>query len=244
MKPIFETKLGKLYQGDCLEVMRKLDLSNVSLVITDPPYNKISTNGGGIYNRKKSITHHLKIKEKELDKFEVNLFAEILYQRLSIFHAYIFTGRYDIVKWLNFAENKDLSYDLLVMVKKNPIPAYNNVYMSDREFIVFLREKGKCFFNKKLPDYNIYRGAKQIIIGFKKEKNSHPTQKPIQIIRDFIRVSSQEGDLILDPFLGSGTTAIACEELNRRWVGIEIDKEYCDIAIDRIKKVASQQKLF
>lgn len=71
----------------------------------------------------------------------------------------------------------------------------------------------------------------------------HPSQKPINLIEELINQYSKEYDMILDLFLGSGTTAIACERLNRRWIGIEISKKYCDIAVERIKKETAQYKL-
>jgi len=81
-------------------------------------------------------------------------------------------------------------------------------------------------------------------------KFKHPTQKPIKLIEYLLKICSNENNLILDPFLGSGTTAVACEQLNRRWIGIEINPEYCDIAKQRIeeeikiKKNKLKNKLF
>ena len=69
-----------------------------------------------------------------------------------------------------------------------------------------------------------------------KETRFHPTQKPVKLFRDIIRDFSEEGDLILDPFMGSGTTAIACKQLNRNFIGFEISKEYCDIARKRLSQ--------
>lgn len=77
-----------------------------------------------------------------------------------------------------------------------------------------------------------------------KEPIGHPTIKPLKIAERIIRCSSRERELVLDPFMGSGTTAVACERLGRRWVGIEVNEEYCEIAKQRIKKIASQRRLF
>ena len=69
-----------------------------------------------------------------------------------------------------------------------------------------------------------------------KERQNHPTQKPLDIIKRFVRVSSNEGNLVLDPFIGSGTTAVACKQLNRNFIGYEFNKGYCDIANDRLQQ--------
>ncbi len=76
-----------------------------------------------------------------------------------------------------------------------------------------------------------------------RQKNQyHPTEKPVSLLRNLVECNV--GDLILDPFIGSGTTAVACEKLNRQWIGIEISEKYCEIAAKRINAEASQGKLF
>ena len=74
--------------------------------------------------------------------------------------------------------------------------------------------------------------------------DQHPTEKPINLFGHFIELHSQKGEVILDPFLGSGTTAVACERLGRNWIGIEIDPEYCKIAEKRVAAERAQGKLF
>jgi site-specific DNA-methyltransferase (adenine-specific) len=77
-----------------------------------------------------------------------------------------------------------------------------------------------------------------------KGKNSHPTQKPVMLMEYLIKTYTKNSDVVLDFAIGSGTTAIACERLNRRWVGIEIEEKYCEIAAERIKAELQQGKLF
>ena len=88
-----------------------------------------------------------------------------------------------------------------------------------------------------------WQGMIQEKKGQYKELRVHPNQKPAGLFVAILRGYSAKNELTLDPYLGSGTTAIACERLNRRWIGIEISKEYCDIAVDRIKKETAQFKL-
>ena len=72
----------------------------------------------------------------------------------------------------------------------------------------------------------------------------HPQALPIDLTEEMIRLFTNEGDLVIDPFMGSGTTAVVCEKLNRRWVGVEIKNKYCNMIVDRIKKTGNQLKLF
>ncbi|GAH62591.1 unnamed protein product, partial [marine sediment metagenome] len=95
---------------------------------------------------------------------------------------------------------------------------------------------GKLTYNYSLgqaPDY----GFRPIVGNTTKEDGDrcHPTQKPISVVRKFIKYWSNEGNIILDPFLGSGTTAVTCIETDRNFIGIEINPEYCEIAEKRIK---------
>jgi len=95
--------------------------------------------------------------------------------------------------------------------------------------------------------FNFKNGIYEVIdipIITEKENTEHPTTKPLELIKNFVEISSNENDLVLDPFLGSGTTAVACEKLNRRWIGIEISKEYCDIAVKRIDAIKNQARLY
>ena len=80
-------------------------------------------------------------------------------------------------------------------------------------------------------------------IDFYKEERNHSTQKPLKLIERLVIASSNEGDIILDPFLGSGSTAIASKKLNRKFIGIEVDKEYCKFAEERLKKELAQKTL-
>lgn len=120
------------------------------------------------------------------------------------------------------------------MAKKNPIPAYNNHHLSDLEYIIMIREDNTYFSKHK----NIDDFRKWYLTSCK--QRTHPSQKDIDIIKKFIKVSSKENDVILDPFLGSGTTAIACMELNREFIGYEINEEYYNIALKRLGKYENQ----
>lgn len=120
------------------------------------------------------------------------------------------------------------------MSKRNPIPTKNNKYLSDKEYCIFIREGG-AYFNNDL-DYSKYYSVKQVNVTSNKY---HPTEKPLNFIKDLIRMSSRKNDIILDPFVGSGTTAVACKKTNRNFIGFEINRKYVDIANKRLAKIDS-----
>jgi len=125
----------------------------------------------------------------------------------------------------------NLSFDVLVLYKLNPVPAFNNSYMNDLEYIVFLRSKGAYFSSKE--GYKCYKKVFETTIGH--SNNVHPNQKPIELIKNLIKVSSDKNHLVMDCFMGSGTTGIACKEEGRPFVGFELIPEYVEMSNNRYK---------
>jgi DNA modification methylase len=230
MKPYYETENGKLYCGDYSKI---IDTIKYDLLYTDPPYLQMFQGGGSIAKkylyRKKSI--------KKISNFNPKEFLSLLQKNKA--HGYIWASKnlLDVyIKW--FKDNK-YSWDILIWDKINPIPAYNNSYLSNLEFCLFYRGKN-CYFNNNLKYKDYFKTMRDNVA---KNTHGHPTQKYLWMVIKAIRVSSQENETIFDPFMGSGTTAVACERYNRKWIGCEISKEYCDIAIKRIKQEREQLKL-
>jgi DNA modification methylase len=120
------------------------------------------------------------------------------------------------------------------MEKKNPMPRNRDRrYINACEFALVMVVKGsKWVFNRQSDKYdrNIMRTS--IVQG--KQRTKHPTQKPLNIITELIKRHTNENDLVLDPFMGSGTTGVACKNLNRDFIGVEKDKKYFKIAKERI----------
>lgn len=141
---------------------------------------------------------------------------------------YIFCNKTLIADYLNWAIKHNYKYDILVLIKQNPIPAYNLHYLNDLEYIIIIREGGTYFSKEK--DIDLYRKWYMTVC----KKHIHPAQKPLELIQKFIKVGSKEGDTVLDPFMGSGTTGIACTQLRRSFIGIETNNHYFNIAKDLI----------
>jgi len=214
IKPYYEEENITIYNGDCLEVMKELpsfphlygDKIGIELVLTDPPYGKKCDKGTGGYGNSwnRKYTDDW---DKAPDK---NVFNEIM--RISE-HQIIFGGNYFQLP---------ISNHWIIWDKKGDIK-FNNPF-ADCELIW-------TNFTKSIKKYTF---KQQGYIKDSKDSVYHPTQKPSELIRQLVQDYSEEGDTILDPFLGSGTTARACKDLGRKCIGIEISKEYCDIAVRRL----------
>lgn len=142
---------------------------------------------------------------------------------------------------MNYFESKNCFIDVLVWCKTNPVPTCNNKYLSDVEYCILAKEPGCKIYGTYETKHKYY-----ITPTNKEDKKlyKHPTIKPLQIIKNLIINSSKENDVILDCFMGSGTTGVACKQLNRKFIGVEINKEYFNIAKERIEKTNNQISLF
>ena len=140
---------------------------------------------------------------------------------------------------MSYFENLKMSTTLLVWQKANPIPLCNGKYINDSEFIVYVRGKNAPFNNE--ADTRLkYKIKKYPTVSAKLRK--HPTEKPISLLKDLIELHSFENNIILDPFMGSGSTGIACYDLKRNFVGFEIDEKYFSIAKERIGSLRGDKK--
>lgn len=212
---------------DCLEGMRKLPDKSVDLVVTDPPY-EIETRGAGMYKQadKKYVEELSEIK----DGFAPEILDEICRVEKKI-NAYFFCSQKQILPLLAyFVAGRGCNYNLLSWHKSNPIPACGNKYITDTEFILFFREKGVKVFGTVDTKHTYY--ITPLNVRDKKEYG-HPTIKPLNIVKNLIINSCPEGGIVLDPFMGSGTTAVAASELGFDYLGFEINPEYARLANSR-----------
>lgn len=221
----------KIAHGDCLSLMKKLPDNSIDLVVTDPPYDVHAGKGGGAFGNRSSF--------KEIDfmsnGFDKSILDELIRVMKKI-NIYIFCSQKQIPLLINyFAVENKCNWNLLTWHKTNPVPACKNKYLSDTEFIFFAREKG-------VPILGEYRTKKTYYVTplNTKEKKlyNHPTVKPQEILQNLIVNSSNENDIVLDPFMGSGSTGVAALNNKRRFIGIELNKEYVKTATDRIESVA------
>ena len=218
----------KLYKGDCLEVLKEIEDSSIDLICIDPPYEMVCGGGGGAFGKDKRNYHNEispmtnGISERVLDE---------LVRVMKCINIYIWCSKDQIGKFIHYFENKGAKTDLISWHKTNPVPTCNNTYLSDTEYLLFFRSKG-------VKVYGSYATKKKYYVTptNKEDKKiyKHPTIKPLNIIENLITNSSKENDTVLDCFLGSGTTGVACINTNRKFIGIELDNNYFDIASKRI----------
>ena len=214
MTPYYETELGKLYHGDCLEIMPHLE--PVDLVLTDPPY--------GIDYQSARRTDRAEWKPKIHGDHEFPLWVFDLKPSNALF------------VWCRWDNLKEIPTPKSFIVWDKCCHSMGDLkheFGRQWEAIAFYPQEQHHF--KRRP-VDIIRHPK-----ISPEKLLHPNEKPVGVYFPLLR--SHDG-IVLDPFLGSGTTAVACERLNRKWIGIEIEEKYCAIAKQRIENERKQRKLF
>lgn len=243
-------ELDRIYNEDCLQGMQRIPDGAVDCIITDPPY-ELENQGGGFWSKNEDPTqnhYNARGTRKGMDKLgdiKDGITDEVLDEMCRVMkniNIYIFCSQKQIQQYLDyFVTRKGCNWNLLAWHKTNPIPACGNKYLSDTEFILFFREKGvKVFgsYDTKRTFYVTLRNQEDNV------RYKHPTVKPLQIIRNFVVNSTEMGGVILDPFIGTGTTAVACLKENRRYIGFELNNGYFATAQQRIEECRSQPTLF
>jgi len=225
-----------LMLGDCLERMKEIPDGSVDLILADPPYyiSKKSnfSKGGGNSDKYGSISIDFGEWDKG-DGIDFNLLFTEFKRVLKINGTIIMF--FDIFKMesiKNIADKLKFKQPRIGFWNKtNTVPINSNInYLSNcREYFISFCKGKKGTFNSKY-DKGVYDYA---IVGGK-ERTKHPTQKPIGLMSDLIITNSNEGDLVLDCFMGSGTTGVAAKNLNRKFIGIEKDAGYFEIAKQRL----------
>ena len=223
-----------LRQGDCLELMKDIPDKSIDVVGTDPPYKIVQ---GGCTNKAVRLkgSNQEQLKKGTLfnnNSIKFNEWIPEVYRVLkNNSHCYIMSNDRNINELLNVCEKVGFKLlNILVWGKSKHSP--NRYYMKNCEFIVFLR-KGKA---KNINDM----GTKQLLLIDNVANKKHPSEKPIKLMEILIKNSSDEKDIVLDPFLGSGTTGVACVNTNRNFIGIELDEKYFNIAKERINSIVRE----
>ena len=225
--------INKITLGDCLQVMKQIPDNSVDLIVTDPPYLYKITGGCGKSSLKnlqkfKTGLNHIK------DGFDVDFVFSEFKRITKKFNLFCFCSNAQISEIMKWGEDNNYSTTLLVWNKYNAVPFANGTWRQDAEFIVHIREKGATFQGDSFLKRKVRKHSTVV------SKWGHPTEKPISIISDYIEIGSNENDLVLDPFSGSGTTALACHELKRNFIAIEKDQEYHRLSCERLKQVQAQ----
>ena len=248
-KPYYETKLGKLYHGDCLDIIPLIKTNSIHLTITSPPYNMRTRINNNKYSEREQKPHLSKKYEHFHDAHSIEKYYDFhkqaIQQMLRIsktvfWNISIVTGSKEAVFKLigNFSQNIK---DIFIWDKGFGEPAIHEAVANrSYEFIIIFENNG---IGRQFSNSNFKRGKMQDIWRLKKTKRFNKKNRAgFPELLPKIIIENWESNVVMDPFLGLGTTAVVCEYLNRRWIGIEIAKEYCDIAVKRIEQAVGRKK--
>lgn len=237
IKPYYQTELGKLYHGDCNEIMPLINPSDI--VIADPLYPKMK---GGLIHLDPHITRSKTIgSDCNVNLDWIPIAWESTKKGMLIFCSYHFVA--DIPKLI-----PSPPVNLLTWHKRNaPNPICNRPKYTTEFIWLFQKSPGLTWRNLETSMFDIPNltagcgSTGERILKCNNGPAAHPMQKPLLLYLQLLIIG---GKSVLDPFFGTGTTAIACERMNRRWIGIEIKEEYCEMAVKRVEHEKQQLQLF
>ena len=233
-----QNKGSKLLNADSFEYIRNIPDKSIDLILTDPPYNLSDYSTGNIKLPWRSeINNDLAHWDKKT--FDpgrlVDDFIRILKPTGTIF---AFCSYNLLGKWHQVFDDRFDTFQFMVWHKTNPVPKiYKAGFLNSCELIVCMWNKGHTWnFISQKEMHNFIETP--ICMGAERLKNpKHPTQKPVKVLKHIVEIASNPGDLVFDPFMGVGSTGTAALEMNRHFLGIEIDKNYFIAAKKRLKTI-------
>ena len=243
--------------GDSYKLIKDIPDKSIDLVVIDPPYKFDGGGTGGAFGSDKRNYHkeYLELykktgKTEETERLRIcanadrqrenikfvsegfdNSILDELCRVMKKINIYIWCSKGQLRQIIDYFDDLGCFIDLLTWHKTNPTPMCNNTYLSDTEYCFFIREKGVKIYGSYATKRKYYVTPANVA---DKKLYKHPTIKPIDIIKNIIVNSSNENDIVLDCFSGSGTTCVAAKGLNRRFIGIELDEEYHKISLERL----------
>ena len=219
----------KLYCDDCLNIMKQIENEYVDLIVTDPPYLiKYKT------NRRKNKDHDFcsEILNDDNEQLIIDYIRECYRILKNNTAMYMFCNCDKVDFFKQELENAGFKIkNMIIWVKNNWTAGDLKAQFGKQYEIIFLVNKGrKCFNGKRITDvwmFDRISGKKQL----------HQNQKPVDLLKQCILKHSDENDIIFDGFMGSGSTGVACIETGRKFIGVELDKKYFEIAKERIENL-------
>lgn len=212
-----------VWRGDCLERMKDIEPGSIDAIITDPPYGtgqwlRMEQGAGSVPKAKYS--------REPWDVWDTRWLDEV--RRICFGPIAFFLPIREVGVAIRYAEEAEESWRLLAWCKSDPMPMFTGQVSYGFDPVILLRHKlasgGRDWCEASTPRLNRDRDA-----------TGHPHQKPIEVIRWLCEMVAKPGGLILDPFAGSGTTAVACMKTGRRCIAIEVDPKYHPIIERRIR---------
>ena len=209
----------ELLNGDCLELMKDISSGSVDLVLTDPPYGMDFQS-----HRRKEV--YAKIKNDTSLEWLDGYFAECSRILKNDTAIYCFCSWHNVDIFKKAFEKYFKLKNIIVWVKNNHGSGdLKASYAPKHEFILYGNKGRRTFYGKRMED---------VIFANKTKNENHPTEKPIDLLEQFINNSTEKNAVVFDGFMGSGSCGVACINTNRRFIGIELDEGYFNIAKQRI----------
>lgn len=235
----------KLYKGDCLEVMDRFieDGIKFDAIITDPPYGTTACKWDSIipFDKMWERLNKLIKSNGAIVLFGSEPFSSAL--RMSNIKNYKYDWIWEKPQGVNplLAKKQPLNNIEYIQVFYKKQPTYNPQFDTGEPYKITRDKKSRlCEINnhtfKETTTINEGKRYPKRILKFKRNTGLHPTQKPVELLEYLIRTYTNEGDLVLDFTMGSGSTGVACLNTNRKFIGIELEEKYFNIAKERIEK--------
>jgi site-specific DNA-methyltransferase (adenine-specific) len=217
IKPYYEDDSVKIYHGDCNEILPDIK-EDISLCLTDPPY-EIHADGSGMIKDRKYIKD---IKGFTDCGFDYNILKQFK-------NWFCFGTLIQVPELINIAQNQNNRWMLITWNKPNPVPLINKNYLPDTEYIIHS-------FKNHNNLYGEYEDRRRYIVHRlgDKQDGTHPNEKPLNVIYKLVKLGTQEGMTIIDPYAGSCTTGRASKDLGRKCICIEKEEKYCEIGAKRL----------
>jgi len=227
--------LNTIQNIDCMEGFKKIPDNSIDLIIADPPYG--ISRELNCKNQRLGTTAKLNFNFGEWDKFNEEWF-EIAIMKVKGWIV-TFCAKKDIGKYWEILENNNfIAVDSLAWIKPDPLPLNaKSKFVNAWESIVVGKKSGAYWGSNYFQNVLKFQAPKG-------KERIHPTQKPVGLIKNLIELTTKKGGIVLDPFMGSGTTAVACKQTGRCFIGFEISKEYYELAKERLKRVEEKAELF
>ena len=233
--------INTIQLGNCYELIKNIPDNSIDLVYIDIPY-LYEEHGGGTTALAKRIENLTKVQLADIkDGIDYSILEELC-RIMKHIYIYIWCSKEQILDLMKyFIDEKKCRFNILTWCKTNPTPATNGTYLPDIEYCLVFKENGSPKYN---DGYELKSKWYISSLNTKdKDLYKHPTIKPLDLVKRHILHSTQPNDIVLDCFCGSGTTCVACKELNRRYIGMEINEEYYKIACNRLNGITSSGQM-
>jgi modification methylase len=246
--------INKIYNIDCLEGLRQLPDNSINCIVTSPPYNKKSKNRkpskyNTWSNENVAIDYGVfndYMDEQKYQNWQIDIINEcirVLKPDGSFFYNHknriINKGLITPYEWIlktNATIKQEIIWDRRMIVEVDKV----KFYPKTEKIFWLVKERKQPYFN---PEYSKLTEIWSFLPTQREKRHNHPAPFPEQLAENCILASTKEGDIVLDIFLGSGTTAVVCQNNSRNYIGFELNKEYVDISEKRLIKNLSQQSL-